>query len=55
MTRVMTRTRPTPDACLLDAELWDSPERLTDADLFACANLGWRRSDCPLDDPEDDR
>jgi|GEM_PF-2211135 len=55
MTRVMARTRPIPDACLLDAELWDSPERLTDADLFACANPGWRRSDCPLDDPEDDR
>jgi hypothetical protein len=54
-TRVMTRPRPIPDACLLDAELWDSPERLTDADLFACANPGWRRSDCPLDDPEDAR
>ena len=55
MSRAMTRTRPAPEACLLDAELWDSPERLTPADLFDQASPGWRRSDCPLDDPEDDR
>jgi hypothetical protein len=55
MSRAMTRYRPYADDRLLDDELWDSPARLTDADLFAHANPGWRRSDCPLDDPEDDR
>lgn len=55
MRRAVPRTRPTPDACLLDDDLWDSPERLTEADLFAHANPGWRRRGRPRDDPEDDR
>lgn len=55
MSRAMIRPRLAPDVCLLDEELWDSPERLTDVDLFSHANPGWRRSDCHLDDPEDDR
>lgn len=55
MSRAMTRPRPAPDVCLLDEELRDSPERLTDVDLFACATSGWRRSERHLDDPEDDR
>ena len=40
---------------LLDEDAWDSPGRLTDADLFAHAGSGWRRADALLDDPEDDR
>lgn len=51
----MTLARERADASLLDEEAWDSPGRLTDADLFACASPGWRRGDTRLDDPEDDR
>lgn len=51
----MTLARERADASLLDDEVWDSPDRLTDADLFACASPGWRRGNAPLDDPEDDR
>jgi hypothetical protein len=40
---------------LLDAEVWDSPDRLTDADLFNHAGPGWRRGVAALDDPEDDQ
>lgn len=51
----MTPAHERTDDSLLDAEAWGSPGRLTDADLFAQASPGWRRSDAPLDDPEDDR
>lgn len=49
---------PSPDLIdpwLLDPDVWDSPDRLTAADLFAQAGPGWRRGDTGLDDPEDDR
>ncbi|GLS02479.1 hypothetical protein GCM10007859_25030 [Brevundimonas denitrificans] len=55
MSRAMTRSLDRADSWLLDEEVWDSPGRLTDADLFAHASPGWRRGDAPLDDPEDDR
>ncbi|MGZ9098267.1 MAG: hypothetical protein ACXW3O_01060 [Brevundimonas sp.] len=55
MTRVMTRARPPSDARLLDDDLWGSPARLTETDLFTHAGPGWRRRPRPLDDPEDDR
>ena len=51
----MTPARERADASLLDEEAWDSPGRLTDADLFAHASPGWRRGNAPLDDPEDER
>ncbi len=51
----MTLFDTRPDPRLLDEEAWDSPDRLTDADLFAHAGAGWRRGDGVLDDPEDDR
>ena len=55
MSRAMTLSHERAEPSLLDAEAWDSPDRLTDLDLFAEASPGWRRSAAPLDDPEDDR
>ena len=55
MSRTMTLSHERAEPSLLDAEAWDSPDRLTDLDLFAEASPGWRRSAAPLDDPEDDR
>lgn len=55
MSRAMTPFPERADARLLDEEVWDSPGRLTDSDLFAHAGPGWRRGDAALDDPEDDR
>lgn len=55
MSGAMTRSHDRADPWLLDEEAWDSPGRLTDADLFAHASPGWRRGEGALDDPEDDR
>lgn len=55
MNRAMTSRHDRSDPTLLDEDAWDSPGRLTDADLFAHAGSGWRRADALLDDPEDDR
>lgn len=55
MTRAMTRTHDHAEPWLLDEEVWDSPDRLTDADLFAHAGPGWRRGETILDNPEDNR
>lgn len=55
MSRVMSLSPDRVDPWLLEQEVWDSPGRLTDADLFAHAGPGWRRGDTALDDPEDDR
>lgn len=55
MSGAMTRSHDRADPWLLDEEAWDSPGRLTDADLFAHASPGWRRGGGALDDPEDDR
>ena len=55
MTHAMTVSEDRTDLWLLDEEVWASPDRLTEADLFAHASPGWRRGDAPLDDPEDDR
>ncbi len=51
----MTPRHDRADPALLDEEVWESSDRLTDADLFAHAGAGWRRGDGVLDDPEDDR
>jgi len=51
----MTHNPDRIEPWLLDEETWDSPGRLTDADLFAHASPGWRRGAAALDDPEDDR
>lgn len=50
----MTRSRDRVDVLLLDEDAWDSPDRLTDADLYTHAGPGWRRGDSVPDDPEDD-
>lgn len=55
MNRPMTPSPERADTRLLDEEVWDSPGRLTDSDLFAHAGPGWRRSGRALEDPEDDR
>lgn len=55
MSPAMSHYDDRADPWLLDDEVWDSPGRLTDADLFAHASPGWRRGDAPLDDPEDDQ
>lgn len=58
MSRAMTPShsaaRDQADAWLLDEEAWDTPRRLTRAELFAHAGTGRRRS-VLFDDPEDDR
>lgn len=48
-------SRDRADAALLDEEVWDSPARLTAAELFAHAGTGRCRGDFVPDDPEDDR
>lgn len=40
---------------LLDEESWQSPDRLSESDLFAHASPGWRRGHAAMDDPEDER
>lgn len=55
MSRAMTPRDERADHRLLDEETWDSPGRLTDADLYAHAGAARRRGGAALDDPEDDR
>lgn len=50
----MTR-RPHAADRLLDEEAHETPDRLTDEDLFAESGPGWRRCGPPLFDMEDDR
>lgn len=54
MRRAMTRSDDPLVPWLLDVEAWDSPGRLTDADLYVHAGAGWRRGVAVLDDPEDE-
>ena len=55
MSRATTPSHDRADPSWLDEEMWDSPDRLTDADLFAYAGAARRRGGGPLDDPEDGR
>jgi len=55
MSRPMTLPPNPADQWLPDMDLWDTPDRLTDADIHAEAGPGWRRTALALDDPEDDR
>ncbi|WP_156389314.1 hypothetical protein [Brevundimonas sp. Root1423] len=50
MTRLHDNTH---DLGLLDEEAWDAPRRLTDDDLFAHGDDGWRRAGFDFNDPED--
>lgn len=40
---------------LLDEDVQEAPDRLTDEDLFAESGPGWRRCGLPLFEMEDDR
>lgn len=51
----MTRPFDGADPSLLDPEVWESPDRLSDLDLFAHTGPGWRRGEVAFDDPEDDQ
>lgn len=55
MSRAMTGNADRTEPWLLDQEVWESPGRLTETDLFAHSSSGWRRGEGALDDPEDDR
>lgn len=55
MSRAMTPSHERAESWLLDEEAWDSPRRLTEADLHAHAGADRRRVAAVLDDPEDDR
>ena len=50
----MTR-RPRAFDRLLDEDVHEAPDRLTDEDLFAESGPGWRRCGLPLFEMEDDR
>lgn len=53
MRPAMNLPRKTPDSWLLDEDVWDNPDCLTDVDAQAHAGPGWRRGEIALDDPED--
>lgn len=55
MSGAMTAFGDHPDPWLPDAETWDVPDRLTEAEMFAEAGAGWRRGEIGLDDPENVR
>lgn len=42
------------NAKLLDLDVWDAPERLTDDDFHIQDGPGWRRAVCPFRDQEND-
>jgi hypothetical protein len=53
MSRAMSPSENPTDPGLLDEDAWDSPDRLTEADLFAHAGTARRLGG--LHDPEDER
>lgn len=46
---------PRPDPELLDAEVWEVPDRLSPDDCLIHAGPDWRRTPFEHADPEDDR
>ncbi|MBU2397679.1 MAG: hypothetical protein KKB87_09580, partial [Alphaproteobacteria bacterium] len=55
MSRAMILSHDRTEPWLLDEETWDSPDRLSEADLYAQAGAGRPGGASALEDPEDDR
>lgn len=55
MSRAMILSQEPTEPWLLDKETWDSPGRLSKADLYAQAGAGRPGGASALEDPEDDR
>ncbi len=51
----MARYRNDPESVLLDLEAWDSPDRMSEDDLFTQTGADRPRGGRPVDEREDDR
>lgn len=51
----MSRYRNDPELVLLDLETWDSPDRLSEDDLYAQAGADRPCGGRPVDEREDER